>query len=94
MKVPSIKAVSISSMMKDETLMMKALVVVSAIILAGVLIGLGRYGIDLSTVFLGTPWNSPLSHGRGVMAIEGVIVAVTLLFGGIFIGGIMTLVKK
>ena len=94
MRIPSIKAVSIASMMKDETLMIKAAVAVSAVILAGVLIGLSRYGIDLSAVFLGTPWNSPLAHTRGTIAIEGGIVAVTLLFGGLFLGGVITLIRK
>ena len=74
--------------------MIKLLVAVCGLILAGVLIGLWLYGIDLSTVFLGTPWNSPLSHTRGVIAIEGGIVAITVLFGGLFIAGIMALIKK
>ena len=84
---------NIPSIMKDETLMIKVLIAVSAIILAGVLIGLGRYGIDLSSVFLG-PAKGAHEPSRGIMAIEGALVAVTLLLGGIFIGGIMSLVKK
>ena len=94
MRIPLIKAVSIASIMKDETLMIKAAVVVSAVILAGVLIGLWQYGIDLSAVFLGTPWNSTLAHTRGTIAIEGGIVAVTLLFGGILLAGIIALIRK
>ena len=81
------------SIMKDETLMIKVLIAVSAVILAGVLIGLGRYGIDLSSVFLG-PTEGAHEPSRGIMAIEGALVAVTLLLGGIFIGGMMSLVKK
>ena len=74
--------------------MIKAAVAVSAVILAGVLIGLWQYGIDLSAVFLGTPWDSPLSHTRGIIAIKGGIVTVTLLFGGLFLAGITALIKK
>ena len=93
MKAPSINAMSLSSMMKNEMLMHKALVAVSAIILAGVLIGLSQYGIDLSSVFLGTHWNSPLAETRGTMALEGAIASITLVFGGLFIMGIMVLLK-
>ena len=77
-----------------ETLMIKIGVAISAVILAGVLIGLWQYGIDLSNVFLGTPWNSSLAHTRGIIAIEGGIIAITLLFGGLFIAGIAALVRK
>ena len=80
-------------MMKDETLMYKALVAVSAVILAGMLIGLSRYGIDLSSVFLGTHWNSPLAETRGTIALEGAIASITIVFGGLFIMGIMVLLK-
>jgi len=78
----------------NETLIIRSLVVVSGLVLAGVLIGLWQYGIDLSSVFLGTPWQSPLSHTRGVIAIEGGIVAVTLPLGGLFVAGIMALIRK
>ena len=82
------------SIIKNEPLVIKATVAVSAVILAGVLIGLWQYGIDLSAVLLGTPWSSPHEPTRGIIAIEGGIVAVTLLFGGLFVGGIMALVKR
>jgi len=85
---------NVASIVKNEALMIKICIALSAIILAGVLIGLWLYGIDLSAVFLGTPWNSPLAHTRGTMAIEGGIVAVTLLFGGLLIAGITALIKK
>jgi len=75
-------------------MIIRILVVVSGLVLVGVLIGLWQYGIDLSSVFLGTPWHSPLSHTRGVIAIEGGIVAITLLFGGLFVAGIMALIRK
>ena len=85
---------NISSIIKNEALMIKTIVAISAVILAGVLIGLWQYGIDLSNVFLGTPWNSSLAHTRGIIAIEGGIIAITLLFGGLFIAGIAALVRK
>jgi len=78
----------------NETLIIRILVVVSGLVLAGVLMGLWQYGIDLSSVFLGTPWHSPLSHTRGIIAIEGGIVAITLLLGGLFVAGIMALIRK
>jgi len=78
----------------NETMIIRSLVVVSGLVLAGVLIGLWQYGIDLSSVFLGTPWQSPLSHTRGIIAIEGGIVAIALLFGGLFVAGIMALIRK
>ncbi len=74
--------------------MIKISVVVFGAILAGVLIGLWQYGVDLSTVFLGTPWNSSLPHTRGIIALEGGIVAITLLFGGLFIAGLMALIVR
>ena len=80
--------------LKNETLMIKISVAICGVILAGVLIGLWQYGIDLSAVLLGTPWSSPHEPTRGIIAIEGGIVAVTLLFGGLFIGGIIALVRK
>ena len=87
-------AVNISSIIKNEALMIKTIVAISAVILAGVLIGLWQYGIDLSNVFLGTPWNSSLAHTRGIIAIEGGIIAITLLFGGMFLAGIMALITR
>jgi len=75
-------------------MIIRILVVVSGLVLVGVLICLWRYGIDLSSVFLGTPWHSSLSHTRGIIAIEGGIVAITLLFGGLFVAGIMALMRK
>ena len=78
----------------NETMIIRILVVVSGLVLVGVLIGLWQYGIDLSSVFLGTPWQSPLSHTRGIIAIEGGIVAITLLLGGLFVAGIMALIRK
>ena len=85
---------NIPSIIKNETLMIIISVVIFGLLLVGVLIGLWRYGIDLSAVFLGTPWNSPLSQTRGIIAIEGGVVAITMLFGGLFIAGIMALIKK
>ena len=85
---------NIVSILKNEKLAIGFLVVVCGVVLLGVLLGLWRYGIDLATVFLGTPWNSPLEHTRGIMAIEGGIVAVTLLFGGLFVAGMLALIKK
>jgi len=79
--------------MKHETLMIKVGVVVSAVILAGVLIGLWQYGIDLSAVFLG-PAEGTHEPSRGIMALEGAIVAVALLFGGLFLAGVIALIKK
>ena len=81
-------------LIKNESLVLKVGVAVCAVILLGVLIGLGKYGIDLSNVFFGTPWNSPLPHARGEIAIEGGIVAITLLFGGLLLSGILALAKK
>ena len=74
--------------------MIKISVVVFGLILAGVLIGLWQYGVDLSAVFLGTPWNSPLPHTRGIIAIEGVLITITLLFGGLFVAGLMVLIAR
>ncbi len=71
---------------------MKVCVYVSAVILAGVLIGFWQYGIDLSSVFLGTPWHSRLPDGRGEQALVGIIVFITLVFGGLFVGGLMALI--
>jgi len=85
---------NIPSIVKNETLMIKISVAVFGLVLAGVLIGTWLSGIDLSAIFLGTPWNSPHAHTRGIIAIEGGIVAVTLLFGGLFIAGLMALIVR
>ncbi len=77
-----------------ERAIIVASVYISAIVLAGVLIGLWRYGIDLSAVFLGTHWNSPLQQTRGTIAIEGGLVFITLAFGGLFVFGIMALIRE
>ena len=58
------------------------------------LIGTWLYGIDLSSIFLGTPWNSPLPHTRGIIALEGVIVGITLPVGGLFVAGLMALIVR
>ena len=62
----------------NERKIIITLTYISGIIVAAVLIGLWRYGVDLSTVFLGTPWKSSLTYGRGAMALEGAIVFVTI----------------
>ena len=80
-------------LIKHEILVIKVGVVVSAVILAGVLIGLWQYGINLSAVFLG-PAEGAHEVSRGIMALEGAIVAVTLLFGGVFLAGIIALIRK
>lgn len=85
---------NIPSIVKNETLMIKISVAVFGLVLAGVLIGTWLSGIDLSAIFLGTPWQSPLVHTRGIIAIEGGIVAVTLLFGSLFIAGLMALIVR
>ncbi len=59
--------------------------------MAGVLIGLGLYGVDLASVFLGTPWRSSLPSGQTAMVLEGIIVSVTILFGGLLVAGIIAL---
>ena len=78
----------------NETMMIRILVVVFGLVLAGVLLGAWLYGLDLSAVLLGTPWQSPLAHTRGIIALEGGIVAITLLFGGLFVAGLMALIRK
>jgi len=85
---------NIPSIVKNETLMIKISVAVFGLVLAGVLIGTWLSGIDLSAIFLGTPWQSPHAHTRGIIAIEGGIVAVTLLFGSLFIAGLMALIVR
>jgi hypothetical protein len=85
---------NVPSILKSERVIIGLLVAICGVILLGVLIGLWRYGIDLATVFLGTPWDSSLEHSRGTIAIEGGVVAVTLLFGGLFIAGVMAMVKR
>lgn len=77
-----------------ERAFLVASVYVSAIIIIGLIIGLWRYGIDIGHVFLGTPWNSPLdSHSRGIIAIQGGLVFLTLAFGGLFIFGVLALLN-
>ena len=83
-----------AQILKNETLLIKISVVICGVILAGVLIGLWQYGIDLSAVLLGTPWSSPHEPTRGIIAIEGGIVAITLLFGSLFLAGITALIRK
>jgi len=86
--------VNVTSIIKNESMIIRILVVVFGLVLAVVLIGLWQYGFDLSSIFLGTPWNSPLPHTQGVMALEVGIVAITLLFGGLFVGGLMALIAR
>ena len=62
---------NIASIIKNESMIIRTLVVVFGLVLAGMLIGLWQYGVDLSAVLLGTPWNSPLQHTQGVIALEG-----------------------
>ena len=78
----------------NETMIIRALVVVSGLVLAGVLVGAWLYGLDLSSIFLGTPWNSTLPHNRVAIALEGVVVGIALPFGGLFFAGIMALIRK
>ena len=85
---------NIASIIKNETMIIRTLVVVFGLVLAGVLIGAGQYGLDLSAIFLGTPWNSPLLHTKGIIALEGGIVAITLLLGGIFVASLMALIVR
>ncbi len=59
--------------------------------LAGTLIGLSAYGVDLSATLFGTPWRSPLPDDRVAMALKGVIVTVTILFGSLLVAGIIAL---
>jgi len=75
-------------------MIIRILVVVFGLVLAGVLTGAWLYGLDLSAVLLGTPWQSPLAHTRGIIALEGGIVAITLLFGGLFVAGLMVWIRK
>lgn len=84
----------IASIIKNETMIIRILVVVFGLVLAGVLIGAWQYGLDLSSIFLGTAWNSPHAHTRGIIALEGGIVAITLLFGGLLIAGLMALIVR
>ena len=88
------KAMNITSIIKNETLIIRILVVVVGLVLAGVLIGAWLGGLDLSAIFLGTSWNSLLPHTRGIIALEGGIVAVTLLLGGFFVAGLMALIVR
>ena len=78
-----------------ERAIIVASVYVSAVILVGLLIGLWRYGIDLGSVFVGTHWSSPLDPtSKGIIAIEGGLVFLTLGFGGLLIFGVMALIKE
>ncbi len=85
---------NVPSVIKNETMIIRVLVVVFGLVLAGVLIGVWQYGLDLSAVLLGTPWQSPLAHTRGIIALEGGIVTITLLFGGFFVAGLMALIAR
>ena len=85
---------NIASIIKTETMIIRILVVVFGLVLAGVLIGAWLYGLDLSSMFLGTAWNSPHAHTRGIIALEGGIVAITLIFGGLLIAGLMALIVR
>jgi len=78
----------------NETMIIRILMVVFGLVLAGVLIGAWQYGLNLSSIFLGTPWNSPYAPPRGIIALEGGIVAITLLFGGLFVAGLMALIVR
>ena len=75
-------------------MIIRTLVVVFGLVLAGVLIAAWLYGLDLSSIFLGTSWNSPHAHTRGIIALEGGIVAITILFGGLFVAGLMALIVR
>ncbi len=86
--------VDIASVVKNEKVMIGILVGVFGLILAGVLIGAWQGGLDISYIFLGTHLSSSLEHTRGIIALEGLVVAVTLLFGGLFIAGIVALLRK
>lgn len=79
--------------MKHEIFVIKAGIAISVIVLAGVLIGLWQYGIDLGVVFLGPPEGAH-EPSRGIIALEGAIVAVSLFFGAIFLAGVIALAKK
>ena len=78
----------------SETMIIRTFVVLSGLVLAGVLIAAWLYGLDLSSIFLGTPWNSTLPHNRVAIALEGVIVGIALPFGGLFFAGVMALIRK
>ncbi len=85
---------NVPAIIRNETLMIKISVTVVGLVLAGILIAAWQYGLDLSSVFLGTDWHSPHAHSRGIIAIEGGIVAITLLFGGLFLAGLMALITR
>ncbi len=55
------------------------------------LIGLGLYGIDLGSVFLGTPWKSSLPFGHTAEVLEGITVFLTLGFGSLLVAGVIAL---
>jgi len=86
--------VNFPAIVKNEKMIVGILVGVSAVILAGVLISAWLCDLDLSAILLGTPWNSPLAVTRGIIALEGGIIAITLLFGGLFIAGLMALIVR
>ena len=80
------------SFTKYEAAAIHGMIYISAVILIGVLVGLSYYGIDLRTVFFGIPENAYHEASRGIIALEGAIVAVTLLFGSVLVAGITALI--
>jgi hypothetical protein len=85
---------NITSIIRNETMILGIFVAVCGVISGGVLIAAWLCGLDLSAIFLGTPWDSPHAYTRGIIALEGGIVAITLLFGGFFVAGIMALIMR
>ena len=77
-----------------ERMIIRICVVAFGLALAGMLIAAWQCGLDLSSMFVGTPWNSPHEYTKGIIALEGGIVALTLLFGGLFIAGVMALIVR
>jgi len=92
--LPELKAMIPDVRTISPRILLIASTYISAVILLAVLISLWKYGVDLGHVFLGTPWDSPLPFARGEIALAGGIVTITLLFGGLFVGGLMALIKK
>lgn len=78
---------------KNEMFVLKGSIAISVITLLGVLIGLSKYGIDLGSVFLGPPEGAH-EPSRGIIALEGAVVAVSLLFGAILLAAVIILAKK
>lgn len=78
---------------KNEMFVLKGSIAISVITLLGVLIGLSKYGIDLRSVFLGPPEGAP-EPSRGIIALEGAVVAVSLLFGAILLAAVIILAKR